>query len=152
VGDTRKTIYRQQRPYRDLITMCEALVAKHTTAEIVQCGYFRGHPVVCLAGEDCERYADDLTPTVDEAGISVERPCVQCRLLAAPDGPDPCLGMVPEVKAACCGHGVEEPYVLAVHGTVRGSQALDYFSQYGVGPREDDRTCVSPYQTPCSDN
>jgi len=58
VGDARKTIHRQKQPYRDLITTCEALVTKHTTAEIVQCGYFRGHPVVCLAGEDCERYAD----------------------------------------------------------------------------------------------
>jgi hypothetical protein len=137
VGDARKATRRQRHPYRDLITTCEALVAKHTTAEIVQCGYFRGHPVVCLAGEDCERYADDLTPTVDEAGTSVERPCVQCGLLAAPDGPDPCLGLLPDVRAACCGHGVDEPYVL-LHGTVRGQQALDYFSHYGVGPTEDD--------------
>ena len=82
----------------------------------------------------------DLIPTVDEAGASVERPCVQCGLLAAPDGPDPCLGMLPDVKAACCGHGVEEPYVLVGHGTVRGQQALDYFAHYGVGPRREDDT------------
>ena len=81
----------------------------------------------------------DLTPTVDEAGASVERPCVQCGQLAAPDGPDPCLGLLPDVKAACCGHGVEEPYVV-VHGTVRGPQALDYFAHYGVGPRREDET------------
>jgi len=37
---------------------CQALVATHTTAEIAEYGYFRGHPVVCLAGEACERYAD----------------------------------------------------------------------------------------------
>ena len=138
--DVRKTTCRQRDPYRDLIMPCQVLVAKHTTAEIVQCGYFRGHPVVCLAGEDGERYADDLTPTVDEAGASVERPCVQCGLRAAPDGPDPCLGMLPDVKAACCGHGVEEPYVLVGHGTVRGQQALDYFAHYGVGPRREDET------------
>jgi len=119
---------------------CQALVATHTTAEIDEYGYFRGHPVVCLAGEACERYADDLTPTVDEAGVSVERPCVQCGLLAAPDGPDPCLGLLPDVKAACCGHGVDEPYVLMGHGTVRGQQALDYFAHYGVGPRREDDT------------
>jgi hypothetical protein len=137
VGEARKTPRRQRPPYRDLITTCQALVAKYTTAEIVAYGYFRGHPVVCLAGEDCERYADDLTPTVDEDGASVERPCVQCGRLAAPDGPDPCLGMLPDVRAACCGHGVDEPYVL-LHCTVRGQQALDYFSTYGVGPTEDD--------------
>ena len=140
MGDARKTFRRQKQPYRDLITTCEALVATHTTAEMMQCGYFRGHPVVCLAGEACERYADDLTPTVDEAGISIERPCVQCGLLAAPDGPDPCLGLLPDVKAACCGHGVDEPYVLLWHGTVRGQQALDYFTHYGVGPKREDET------------
>ena len=94
----RKTTRCTKQPYRDLITTCEALVATHTAAEIVQYGYFRGHPVVCLAGEACERYADDLTPTVDAAGESVERPCVQCGRLAAPDGPDPCLSMLPDVK------------------------------------------------------
>jgi hypothetical protein len=126
--------------YRDLIAACDALVATHTPAEIVAYSYFRGHPVVCFTGEACERYADDLTPTVDEAGQSVERPCVQCGLLAAPDGPDPCLGLLPDVKAACCGHGVDEPYVLMGHGTVRGPQALDYFAHYGVGPRREDET------------
>ena len=107
-----------------------------TPPEIVEYGYFRGHPVVYLEGEDCERYADDLTPTVDEAGASVERPCVQCGLLAVPDGPDPCLGLLPDVRAACCGHGVDEPYVL-IHSTMRGQQALDYFAHYGVGPTEE---------------
>jgi hypothetical protein len=124
---------------RDLIALCDALVATHTTAVIAQYGYYRGHPVVCLEGEACERYADDLTSTVDAQGVSVERPCVHCGALAAPDGPDPCLGLLPDVRAACCGHGVEEPYVV-VHWTIRGQQALDYFAHYGVGPPgEDDR-------------
>jgi hypothetical protein len=140
VGDARKTPRRQRDLYRDLIMTCQALVAKHTTAEIAEYGYLRGHPVVCFAGEACERYADDLTPTVDEAGASVERPCVQCGLLSVPDGPDPCMGMLPGVRAACCGHGVEEPYVVVGHGTVRGQQALDYFAHYGVGPRREDDT------------
>ena len=152
MADVRKTTRRPTQPYRDLIAMCEALVAKQTTTEMVACSYFRGHPVVCLANEAGERYADDLTPTVDAEGQSVERPCVLCGLLAAPDGPDPCLGLLPDVRAACCGHGVDEPYVWLVHGTVRGQQALDYFSQYSVGPRENDRTCVSQGKTPCSDH
>ena len=141
MADARKASRRKkQHDYCDLIATCDALVATHTTAEIVQYSYFRGHPVVCLAGEACERYADDLTPTVDEAGGSVERPCVLCGLLAAPDGPDPCLGLLPDVRAACCGHGVDEPYVVVGHGTVRGPQALDYFAHYGVGPRRKDET------------
>jgi hypothetical protein len=137
MADAHKAPRRQkQHDYGALIETCDALVATHTTAEMVACSYFRGHPVVCLAGEACERYADDLTPTVDAAGASVERPCVQCGRLAAPDGPDPCLGLLPGVRAACCGHGVEEPYVW-LHGTIRGQQALDYFSHYGVGPTKD---------------
>jgi hypothetical protein len=128
--------HRKRHKPCDLMALCDVLVATHTTAAIAQYGYYRGHPVVCLEGEACERYADDLTSTVDAQGVSVERPCVHCGLLAAPDGPDPCLGLLPDVKAACCGHGVEEPYVV-VHGTVRGPQALDYFAHYGVGPPED---------------
>src|SRR5919197_5686205 len=116
MAHVQKIPCRKRPNPRDLIALCDALVARRTTAAIVQYGYFRGHPVVCLAGEACERYADDLTSTVDEAGESVERPCVQCGLLAAPDGPDPCLGTLPGVRAACCGHGVEEPYVW-VHST-----------------------------------
>src|SRR2546430_11790021 len=102
---------------------CQALVAKHTTAEIVEYGYFRGHPVVCLAGEDGERYADDLTPTVDAAGGSIERPCVQGGLLAVPDGPDPCLGLLPGGRAAGCGHGVGEADVWVVRH-VPGQEGL----------------------------
>ncbi len=137
MADARKTTRRQRDPYRDLIMPCQALVATHSSAEIVACSYFRGHPVVCLAGEASERYADDMTPTVDAEGQSVERPCVQCGLLAAPDGPDPCLGRLPGVSAACCGHGVDEPYVW-VHSTLRGQQALDYFAHAGVGPTADE--------------
>jgi hypothetical protein len=132
----RKTSPRKKHTPLALIALCDALVARHTTTAIVQYGYFRGHPVVGLEGEACERYAHDLTSTVDEHGESLERPCVQCGLTADPDGPAPCLGMLPGVTAACCGHGVDEPYVLA-HGSLRGQQALDYFSHYGVGPKED---------------
>ena len=137
MAHVQKTPCRKRPNPRDLIALCDALVARRTTAAIVQYGYFRGHPVVCLEGEACERYADDLTSTVDEQGVSVERPCVHCGKLATPDGPDPCLGMLPGVTAACCGHGVDEPYVLS-HGSFRGTQALNYFSHYGVGPKEDD--------------
>src|SRR5712691_5827769 len=137
MASARKTTHQKKQKPLDLMATCDALVAKRTTAAIVDYGYFRGHPVVCLEGEDCERYADDLTPTVDEHGASVERPCVHCGLLAEPDGPDPCLGMLPGVMAACCGHDVDEPYVL-LHCTFRGKSARDYFAKYGVGPQEDD--------------
>jgi hypothetical protein len=127
----------------DLIAACDALVARRTTAAIAQYAYYRGHPVVCLEGEACERYANDLSPTVDPDGVGLERPCVSCGLTAAPDGPDPCLGTLPGVVSACCGHGVEEPYVLfrfprrtnpPVWEGLRGEAARRYFRQQGVGP------------------
>jgi len=130
---------RKKQKILDFMATCDALVATHTTAAIAQYGYYRGHPVVCLEGEACERYADDLTPTVDAAGIGVERPCVRCGAAAAPDGPDPCLGMLPNVVSACCGHGVEEPYLKFHlsddrHTGLRGDAALDYFRAQGGGP------------------
>jgi hypothetical protein len=130
---------RKKQQLLDLITLCDALVAQRTTAAIEQYGYYRGHPVVCLAGKACERYADDLTSTVDAYGVGVERPCVQCGVLAPPDGPDPCLGMLPEVVSACCGHGVEEPYLKfrMSHDRdagLRGEAARRYFRAHGVGP------------------
>src|SRR5207302_8831894 len=128
-----------QQQLLDLMTLCDALVAQRTTATIDQYGYYRGHPVVVLEGEACARYADDLTATVDVEGVGVERPCVQCGLVATPDGPDPCLGMLPEVVSACCGHGVEEPYLKfrMSHDRpvgLRGEAARRYFRAHGVGP------------------
>jgi hypothetical protein len=111
----------------------DPLVAKHTNTEIVEYGFFRGHPAVVLEGEAFLRYADDLTPIVDTEGAYVERPCRHCGLLATPDGPDPCLGMLPGVRSACCGHGIEEPYVAFLQQ--RGQEALDFFAHHGVGPK-----------------
>ena len=130
---TRKTPRTKKQQLFDRWAMHDALVAKHPTAEIVERGFFRGHPVWVLEGEDCERYADDLTPTVDTDGESVERPCIQCGLLATSDGADPCLGMLPGVWSACCGHGIEEPYVMLLGH--RGQEALDFFTHHGVGPK-----------------
>jgi hypothetical protein len=31
--------------------------------------------------------------------------CPHCNKARGPDGVDPCLGILPGVKAACCGHG-----------------------------------------------
>src|SRR2546427_9498136 len=127
----------------ELIAACDAMVAQRTTAAIAQYAYYRGHPVVCLEGEACERYANDLTCTVGEDGAGVERPCVHCGVTATPDGPDPCLGTLLGVVSACCGHGVEEPYVLfrvprlttpPVWEGPRGAASRRYFSPHVAGP------------------
>jgi hypothetical protein len=51
-------------------------------------------------------YTDDNTP------INVERPCKRCGRMPTKEGCDACLGYIPEVRSACCGHGVEEGYVI----------------------------------------
>lgn len=33
------------------------------------------------------------------------RACAECKVMHEKDGPDPCLGWLPGVDFACCGHG-----------------------------------------------
>lgn len=44
------------------------------------------------------------------------RPCKKCGNMPNDDGSDYCLGHIPGAKAACCGHGVQSPYVLPNEG------------------------------------
>lgn len=104
---------------------------------------FRGHPTISydVAGRGEEIcYASDGVPTPGHGNPEgIERPCVLCGRVAGPPdpeswdayGPDPCLGMLPSVDSACCGHGVKEPYVRV---TARGEDALRLFRNFGVGP------------------
>lgn len=48
------------------------------------------------------------------------RPCVRCNKKPLSSGEDNCLGILPGVKNACCGHGVKEGYFEFKNGvTVR---------------------------------
>lgn len=40
-----------------------------------------------------------------------KRKCPNCNSHKTKEGHDPCLGTLPGVKFACCGHGVEEGYI-----------------------------------------
>src|SRR5512142_3377383 len=77
----------------------------------------RGHLLVALEGDQSPgwgplvlRYAEDLSL----AHLAGERPCGLCGLVADEWlGPDPCLGLINGVAAACCGHGdTNEAYVV----------------------------------------
>jgi len=65
--------------------------------------FFRGHPVVHKDGQ--WHYEDTMEP----AGFGGEvRPCKKCGKVfeGSNDGKaDPCLGELPGVDNACCGHG-----------------------------------------------
>lgn len=63
-------------------------------------GRIRGHGITC----DGERwvYADDGSP------VDRKRPCARCGRMPTPEGYDACLGELPDVLNACCGHGFDD--------------------------------------------
>lgn len=62
---------------------------------------FRGHEI--YKGEDGEWFFSDTNERVDSAWA--KRPCGYCLLPNTPEGHDGCLGTLPGVMNACCGHG-----------------------------------------------
>lgn len=84
-------------------------------------GNLRGHPIY-WDGEQY-RYEDDNTPTVTG---HKERDCDKCRLPNRKDGHDACLGELPSVMNACCGHGdVDEAYIQYPDNTrIAGEEAI----------------------------
>jgi hypothetical protein len=67
-------------------------------------------------GNTNQFYSDDDRP-VDR---KEPRPCSLCKMQWPSGKPDACLGQLPGVKDACCGHGVEESYI-EFHNGVRVS-------------------------------
>jgi len=71
--------------------------------------YIRGHKVEFLNGEWV--YSDDKTPVSGK-----ERPCKKCGRMPSPEGYDACLGYIPGAESACCGHGIEDGYIIYKDG------------------------------------
>jgi hypothetical protein len=71
--------------------------------------YLYGREIYYIGNEWC--WAEDMTPI----GMPW-RVCPHCGkypLEDHEDPPDPCMGWVPGIRYACCGHGnIEEAYVL----------------------------------------
>ena len=62
-------------------------------------GYARGNPIVTYDGH--------TWVYVDGSPFDESRPCTKCAAaIPSVDLPDPCLGWLPGVANACCGHGV----------------------------------------------
>ena len=53
-----------------------------------------------------EFYANNLEST------DIERSCKKCGRMPTKEGYDACLGKLPNVKFACCGHGIEERSIM----------------------------------------
>lgn len=63
--------------------------------------YQRGHKIIF---QHKWIYDDTKEP------ITKERSCKRCGKMPTKEGYDACLGYIPGVKSACCGHGVEKGF------------------------------------------
>lgn len=69
-------------------------------------GYLRGHETICI-DEECF-YTDTGEPV---SNTYKERSCGNCNKYSIKDGYeeyDACIGKLPHVMNACCGHGCDE--------------------------------------------
>jgi hypothetical protein len=84
---------------------------------------YRGHEIKFKDGKAF--YCDTGEPTVDNP-----RPCGTCSIPNRSDGHDACIGELPGVINACCGHGeYSSEYVQFEDGTeLRGVEALRFFN------------------------
>jgi hypothetical protein len=87
--------------------------------------FIRGWPVVWVLDAWC--WADTMEPAAGWGGA--ERPCPWCHLIADPNdgkgGVDPCLGVLPDVASACCGHGTRDGWIGAQRSGVRLRVTVD---------------------------
>jgi len=75
---------------------------------------YRGNLIVWINDEWV--YSDTKEPTAVVSGGKI-RPCGFCGKSSQSSEPDPCLGMLPGVLNACCGHGnPSEAYVCFENG------------------------------------
>lgn len=74
------------------------------------------------------RYCVDDCPVKDDP----QRPCNHCGLATTDEGHDGCLGTLPGVMNACCGHGiVRDAYIQFPDSreTIRGNEAIEFIKQ-----------------------
>ncbi len=83
----------------------------------------RGHPILFIRGVYV--FADTMEPTVE---TWKERDCGHCEKANTAEGHDGCLGVLPGVMNACCGHGViSDAYVqFSKNVILPGQEAIDW--------------------------
>lgn len=83
----------------------------------------RGHEIKYVNGRWL--FADTQEPTTNT------RPCGFCGEFATLEGHDSCLGTLPDVRNACCGHGqTRDAYIQFTDGVcVRGEAAITFFKE-----------------------
>lgn len=91
----------------------------------------RGHRIEQL-GPETWVYADTRQPVPKNPN----RPCGLCGRANTAEGHDGCLGTLPGVMNACCGHGrLREAYVQFEDGRrIDGIDAFAFFAQHDAVP------------------
>ena len=91
---------------------------------------FRGVQIFYVGGLKAKNARKVLA---DNQPVDYPLTCPACHVAMTRSGPDACLGYVPGVSNACCGHGrVCECYVQFPDGVVlRRGQAVDWFRAHG---------------------
>ena len=85
------------------------------TIETPDLRYYFGHLVIAADQTDePDRYADTNEPVE----VPSTRACPKCGQLQNTDGCDPCIGFLPGVRSACCGHGVQRGFIAFKNGVV----------------------------------
>jgi hypothetical protein len=88
---------------------------KEKTGSIMITGYKRGHKY-SYEWKGLEFHLKNPSP------VSIEKPCIKCGKMPTKEGHDACLGTLPGVIAACCGHGVEDGLILFENGvSIKGN-------------------------------
>jgi hypothetical protein len=101
----------------------------------------RGNETYCIDGEYF--YCDDHKPV---ATTWKDKPCGICHLPFTPEGHDPCIGTLPGVMNACCGHGrTGDAYVqFSEYHIIAGNDALKYIGQHVNGVKTPNAPQCSP--------
>ena len=87
---------------------------------------WRGHYIVFVNGEWL--YADNEMPTANDR----DRECGYCGRSNTKEGHDGCIGTLPNVMNACCGHGVQsDAYVQFLDETcIYGEDAIELMKKH----------------------
>ena len=78
-------------------------------SERIYVSYVRGHEIVSADGSDDWWYADTEV-LVSESDVD-SMPCAKCGEGPTEAGQDACISGLPGVINACCGHGIDPPYL-----------------------------------------
>lgn len=103
---------------------CADLTSKEEVVAMSATGYGHGHKIIWDEGQQKWLYQDNGLPTNETWR---DRPCGHCSKPPTNEGHDGCLGTLPNVRNACCGHGVDGDAYIEYwdRRIIRGRKAKD---------------------------